>query len=105
MVQWNRKFAELEESNIRLVMISIGKPEVGRQLMDHLELKELFVDPENKIYDALDLNRGIDRTFANINTPLAFLDRFTKKDGMKDLLNVLSKWSNGKRLIQMANVA
>ena len=100
MVQWSRRINELEDQGIRLVMISVGKPEIGAQLVDHLQIlhgeKYLFVDPENALYDALDLNRGVGRTFANINTPLAFLDRFTKPDGMGDLLAVLSKWSKGK---------
>ena len=97
MVQWSRRIDELTEKGIRLVMVSIGKPEVGQNLVEHLELPNgenyLFVDPTNALYDALDLNRGVGRTFANINTPLAFLDRFTKPDGMKDLLDVLGKWS------------
>lgn len=67
--------------------------------MAHLELGRvgelLFVDPENAIYDATDMNRGFDRTFFNPSTPFAFLDRFTRKDGTKELGEVLSKWSNG----------
>lgn len=78
-------------------MVSIGKPEVGKELIQHLELKKgeeyLFVDPENAIYDDLDLNRGVKETLFSPSTPFAFLDRFTKKDGMKDLLGVLSKWN------------
>ena len=54
-----------------------------------------FQDPENAIYDALYLNRGVKETFFTVSTPFAFLDRFTKKDGMKDLLEVLSKWNKG----------
>lgn len=53
-------------------------------------------DPENALYDDLDLRRGVKETFFSISTPLAFLDRFTKKDGMKDLIEVLSKWNKGK---------
>lgn len=53
-------------------------------------------DPENKIYDALDLNRGVKETFFSISTPFAFLERLTKPGGMKDLIDVLSKWNKGK---------
>ena len=79
-------------------MVSIGLPEKGSELVQHLGLGErgvdyLFVDPENVLYDALDLNRGIQRTFFNPATPFAFLDRFTQKDGTKELGEVLSKWS------------
>lgn len=78
-------------------MVSIGTPEKGKDLVAHLELQDgdqfLFVDPENSLYDQLDLNRGVAETFFSPSTPLAFLDRLTKKDGMKDLLEVLSKWN------------
>mmetsp|Transcript_27824 Transcript_27824/g.42109 ORF Transcript_27824/g.42109 Transcript_27824/m.42109 type:complete len:136 (+) Transcript_27824:558-965(+) len=80
-------------------MISIGLPEKGKQLISHLNLNHgedyLFVDPENALYDALDLNFGIKETFFSPATPFAFLDRFTKPNGMKDLNEVLSKWING----------
>ena len=88
---------ELEAQGVNLVLVSIGVPEKGQQLVDHLEFekgeKYLFVDPENALYDALNLNFGVARTFFNINTPFAFLERFTSKDGTKDLGTILSKWS------------
>ena len=78
-------------------MVSIGKPEVGKELVAHLMLEEgekyLFVDPENAIYDDLDLNRGIKETFFSPSTAFSFLDRFTKEDGFEELGEVLSKWS------------
>jgi hypothetical protein len=80
-------------------MVSIGTPEKLASLIDHLELvdgeKYLFVDPDNKLYDALDLNRGVQRTFFNPQTPMSFLERFTKPDGMTELGEVLLKWSKG----------
>ena len=90
---------ELERMGIKLVLVSIGKPEIGRQLIDHLEFVKgeeyLFVDPENALYDNLDLNRGIKRTFFSLSTPLSFVDRLSKPDGAKDLAEILSKWSKG----------
>ena len=84
---------------MKLVMVSIGKPEIGKRLVDHLELengdKYLFVDPENVLYDSLMLNRGIKETFLSIETPFAFLERFTKPGGTRQLGKVLSKWSQG----------
>lgn len=84
-------------NNVKLLMVSIGKPEIGKELVAHLELtngdKFLFVDPENALYDELDLNRGVKETFFSPSTPLSFLDRFTTKDGMQDLIQVLSKWN------------
>jgi AhpC/TSA antioxidant enzyme len=83
-------------------MISIGKPEIGKELVSHLGLtdgaKWLFVDPENVLYDALLLNRGVKETFFSISTPFSFLDRFKAKDGMKELLEVLSKWNQASYL-------
>ena len=82
------------------MMVSIGKPEVGKQLLEHLEFKNgdqyLFVDPENALHDALKLNQGVKETFFSVETPFAFLDRFTKSGGMKELGTVLSKWNKGK---------
>lgn len=90
---------ELKEIGVNLVMVSIGKPEIGKRLVYHLEIPNgeqyLFVDPENALYDSLELNRGVKETFFSIETPFAFLERFTKPDGMKQLGEVLSKWSKG----------
>jgi hypothetical protein len=78
-------------------MVSIGVPEKGQRLIEHLEFDKgenyLFVDPENALYDALNLNFGIQRTFFNPSTPFSFLDRVTKEDGLKDLGTILSKWN------------
>jgi len=83
-------------------MISIGKPEIGKELVSHLGLTEgekwLFVDPENVLYDALLLNSGVRETFFSISTPFSFLDRFSTKDGMKELFEVLSKWNQASYL-------
>jgi hypothetical protein len=83
-------------------MVSVGKPHIGNELIQHLGFQggenHLFVDPDNELYDSLDLNRGVQRTFFNANTAFAFLDRFTRKDGTKDLGEVLSKWSQGTLL-------
>jgi hypothetical protein len=93
--------------DVQLVMVSIGRPDVGRQLVDHLGIASgdtlLYVDPENALYDALDLNRGVGRTFFNPNTPLSFLERFTKVDGTKELIQVLSKWNKGRFVVGVRN--
>jgi hypothetical protein len=84
---------------VGLIMVSIGKPEIGKQLIRHLEIPNgsqyIFVDPDNVLYDALNLNKGIKETFFTPSTPFAMLDRFTKKGGMSELTEVLSKWNNG----------
>lgn len=102
MVQYNRVRPSLLANNIDLMLVSIGKPDVGKKLLKHLELDQgedwIFVDPENKLYDALQLNRGVETTFFSIETPYAFRDRLFgtngRKDGMTDLLKVLGKWKD-----------
>ena len=90
-------------NNISLVVISIGKPEIGKELLQHLNIDDdgkdwLFVDPDNLLYDALQLNSGIQTTFLSPDTPFAFRDRIFgmngRKDGMNDLFNVLSTWKD-----------
>lgn len=103
IVQYNRiRQSELLANQVDLVIVSIGKPEIGKKLINHLEVEDgqnwIFCDPDNKLYDALQLNRGIETTFLSIETPYAFKDRFFgsngRKDGMKDLLDVLGKWKD-----------
>jgi len=78
-------------------MVSIGKPQVGFDLCDHLGVSNgssfLFADPENILYDELNLNRGVAETFFNPATPFAIKDRLLKKGGMNELNEVLGKWS------------
>ena len=103
IVQYNRiRKSLLAKYNIDLVVISIGLPEKGNKLVEHLDVQDgiewIFVDPENISYDALKLNSGIASTFASIDTPFAFRDRIFglngRKDGMKDLLDVLGRWKD-----------
>jgi hypothetical protein len=54
-----------------------------------------LLDPENAVYDTLALNKGVQATFFSPSTPFAFLDRFLKPDGTKELVEVLSKWNKG----------
>jgi hypothetical protein len=106
ILKWSKRYTDTlqHQSNITLVMVSIGLPEKARALIDHLQLEsygthdKLFVDDvDNTIYDALELNRGLQRTFFNPATPFSFLDRIQRPngDGFKDLGLVLSKWNNG----------
>lgn len=90
-----------ELQGIPLVLVSIGVPEKAQALIQHLALERygtqhaLYVDPENVLYDALDLNRGIQRTFFNPATPYSFLQRLQEPSGMQDLGYILSKWTQG----------
>lgn len=82
---------------IQLIFISIGTPDTGLKLVDHLNIPNLidylYVDPTTTLYNSLQLNKGIKETFFSPSTPIAFLERFTKPDGMKELKEILSKWS------------
>jgi hypothetical protein len=89
--------------NIALTLVSIGVPEKAAALQDHLQVDmPIYVDPTNRVYDALALRRGVDRTFGNINTPLSFLDRWTggsksstagQQEDDNHLATVMKKWS------------
>mmetsp|Transcript_58479 Transcript_58479/g.65425 ORF Transcript_58479/g.65425 Transcript_58479/m.65425 type:complete len:116 (-) Transcript_58479:31-378(-) len=56
-------------------------------------MEYLFVDPSNVLYDSLQLNKGIKETLFAPSTSISFLNRFIQPDGMKELIEVLSKWN------------
>ena len=99
VLRWSKQRDELERQGIQLVVMSLGTPEKGRDLVAHLGIDNgedlLFVDPENAVYDALDLNRGVRRTFFSVDTPYALLDRMTSEGGMNYLVEVLKKYAKG----------
>lgn len=80
----------LAKNNVKLSLISIGTPETGRKLLDHLGIANnangsssgdneeegewIFADPENNAYDKLALNRGWD-TMVRPATAFRFRDR------------------------------
>jgi hypothetical protein len=101
-MQWSKRYDSSPELRaIPFVMVSIGVPEKASSLIDHLELSrygtdtKLFVDPDNAVYDALDLNRGVQRTFFSPSTPFAFWDRVVQPGGLQELGGVLAKWNKG----------
>jgi len=87
-------------------LISIGKPEVGLELCEHLGVKDgmdwIYADPNNRLYDALMTNRGWN-TMIRPATALRFKDRIFdsvvgRKGGggggsMDQLFEVLGKWN------------
>jgi len=82
---------------VKLVIISIGKPEVGKELCEHLGVENgdqfVFADPENALYNDLKLNQG-PQTFFAPDTAFAFRDRMFGETGLSDLMEVLGKWSS-----------
>lgn len=103
ILQYSKRRNDLlaHEKNIQLVIVSIGKPEVGKQVCQHLGLNYedaksyIFCDPENALYDDLYLNRGI-QTFIAPDTAFSFRDRIfnQQKTGLNDLFSVLSNWKD-----------
>jgi len=84
-----------------LILVSVGLPEKGHQIVvEHLGVVNgedfCYVDPENVLYDALSMNRGVGRMMFHPATPLAFWERLTKPNGTQELRQVLSKYAKGK---------
>ena len=75
--------------------VGIGTSEKAHLVADHVGYSrdKLLADPENFLYDALQLNSGLQRTFFNPSTPYAILDRLTSNK-MGDLNGVLGKWGD-----------
>lgn len=85
-----------------MAVVSIGVSEKAQALLKHLDIQNgnewLFCDPDNIVYEALDMNNSVASTFFSPETPYAFRDRIFglngRKDGLQDLFNVLSKWKD-----------
>jgi len=73
--------------------VGIGTPEKGKLIAEHVGYgsAHLLADPENALYDALALNRGLKETFFSPETPFAMLDRITSGN-TRDLLDVVGRW-------------
>lgn len=84
------------DAGINLTMVSIGKPEIGKELMGHLGIPDgedfVFADMENILYDDLDLNFGV-KGMVNPATAFSFRDRIFKGD-MGTILEVMGKWKD-----------
>jgi len=94
-VQLERRRAELEGKGVGLYAVGIGTSEKAKLVADHVGYSSdyLLADPDNVLYDALQLNSGLQRTFFNPSTPYAILDRLTSQK-MGDLNAVLGKWGD-----------
>ncbi|KAL3808684.1 hypothetical protein ACHAXA_009237 [Cyclostephanos tholiformis] len=99
ILQYSNKRNELANANVHTSLISIGKPEVGLSLCEHLGVRDgmdwIYADPNNGLYDALMTNRGWD-SMIRPATALRFKDRiFGGKEGgsLDQLFEVLGKWN------------
>ena len=77
---------------------------MGKELVQHLQIPNgeefIFADPENALYDDLDLNHGVATTFLSPATPFAIRDRLFSGD-TKELGEVLQKWNKGKSIVTL----
>lgn len=76
--------------------MSVGTPEVGRKLLDHLGIVDddfVYADPDNGLYDDLDLNRGVATLMAPA-TAYRFRDRIFKEGNLAPLFQVLARWKD-----------
>ena len=79
-----------------LYAVGIGTSEKAQLVAEHVgySTDKLLADPDNLLYDALQLNSGLQRTiFFSPATPYAILDRLTSQK-MGDLNGVLGRWKD-----------
>ena len=83
----------LEEKQHKIVCIGIGTDERAKEFCEHVSFPEqyLYADPENTVYDKLQLIKNLPDTFFNPATPYAILDR-VKKGQTEDLQKALGRW-------------
>lgn len=77
---------DLLDAGVNMSLVSIGRPDVGLELCDHLGVKDgydwVYADPDNGLHDALVTNRGWD-TMIRPATALRFRDRIFGGKGGK----------------------
>jgi len=83
----------LAENNHKLVCIGIGTSERAQEFCEHVAfpVDKLYADPDNIVYDKLQLIKNLPDTFFNPATPYAILDR-VQKGKTDDLQKALSRW-------------
>jgi len=94
-IQLNRDLKPiLEAQNIKLILVSIGKPERGLEFCDRTGFPPelLLADPENSTYDALGFIRGVKQTFFDSNTPKSIWKRI-QTGNLDDIKNVMKVWT------------
>jgi len=83
----------LDAANIKLLLVSIGTPERGKDFARETGFPQenLLADPENACYDTLGFYKGAQRTFFHPATPFSMRDRIMN-GSTKDLQEILSRW-------------
>jgi len=82
----------LEKHDVSLFAVSIGTKERASDFVTETRFPAaaLFADPESRCYDSLKLNKSLSN-FSQKSTPEKLVERW-RKDGAKDLINVLKRW-------------
>jgi len=83
----------LAQGNVRTLCVGIGTLETAHKFCDHVGFpaEHLYTDPDNAVYAALGLRKGVGATLFSASTPFAILDR-VRKDGAADLLAATARW-------------
>mmetsp|Transcript_9454 Transcript_9454/g.18969 ORF Transcript_9454/g.18969 Transcript_9454/m.18969 type:complete len:138 (-) Transcript_9454:83-496(-) len=78
---------------VKLVAIGIGTPSRGGEFCEHtgFPAANLYSDPDNQVYSALQMNAGVFQTFFRPETPLALAQRVVEGRA-KDLSDTLRSW-------------
>jgi len=99
---------QLDAANIKLLLVSIGKPSTGKEFAQGTSFPEenLYADSDNVCYDALNFYSGFMRTFFDKSTARSMQDRWSR-DGADDLRSVMKSYKplmnlkeNSQSLIQ-----
>ena len=83
----------LDESEVGLKFVSIGTADRANDFAKETDFprEDLYADPENECYDALELYKGVGRTFFSVDTPFAIKKRMDE-DRLGDLKEILPRW-------------
>ena len=84
----------LSTTDVKLACVGIGTYERSQEFVELTEFpsKYLYVDPDNAVYDALDLVKSVKNTFFDQRTPLSLAKRFATPGKSDDLIEALSTW-------------
>ena len=98
ILQYSEARAGLLKNDVKFALISIGMPDTGIKLCNHLGIENgeewIFADPENSAYDQLRLNKGWN-TMISPATAFRFRDRIfggSKGGSLDRVSRLLLSW-------------
>lgn len=80
----------MEAAGYKLVILSIGKPESGKEFCERVPVPEdlLYLDLERNVYRSLEMYEGLSRTFFNAATPMAIM-----RNGMEEFKKAVENYT------------